>query len=268
MLSIKNNIMSENVSRNLNASYGGLSKSVQRLSSGLRVGGAADDAAGLAVREAMRGEIAILDQSVRNANDGISMLQTAEGALGQIDSILTRMQTLAEQSATGSYNDTQRGLMNSEYTELVNEIDRIVATTDFNGVNMLNNTSTVDLHVGDNAELISVDGAVMDASTLGVDTGIATAGDATGMLTALEAAHGTVDETRATFGASINRLESAVSVLQINKENLMAAESRISDVDVASEMAAFTRNQVLAQSGVSMLSQANSIPQMALQLLG
>jgi len=270
MLEIKNNIMAENAARHLGKSYDALAKSVERLSSGLRINSAKDDAAGLAVRELMRADIAVNKQGSRNAQDAISMLQTMEGALGSIDSILIRMKELAEQAATGSYSDQQRNIMNNEFEQMVAEIDRIAATTSFNSINMLNSASgTNRIHFGVNS-FISVNSVDVQTVALGIDSGSASINSTTTAETALglvDTAIQLKDSARASFGYMMNRLESTNEVLNIQAENLMAAESRISDVDVATEMAALTRNQVLSQAGVAMLGQANSMPQMALTLL-
>ena len=269
MLAIKSNIMAVNAARHLGDSYGSLASSVERLSSGLRINSAKDDAAGMAVRELMRADIATLEQGNRNAQDGISMLQTMEGAMAVVDDNLTRMKELSEQAATGSYSDAQRTIMNSEFGQMAAEIDRIVGDTKFNGIAMLDNTNTVSIHVG-SSTTIDVTGSDLKTATLGVDTGtldISTAAGAATALTALTTAITTKDTARAKFGYSMNRLESTTSILGIQIENLQASESRISDVDVATEMANMTKNQVLTQAGVSMLSQANGMPQMALSLL-
>jgi flagellin len=411
MLAIKNNLMASNAARQLGISYDNLAQSVERLSSGLRINSAKDDAAGLAVRELMRADIAVFNQGARNAQDGVSMLQTMEGALGQIDELLIRMKELAEQAATGSYSTEQKDVMQAEFEEMSAEIDRITSNTNFNSITLLDSdaANAVDIHVG-STETIGLDSFDMSASGLGVDatsgttttevnkkvvantdtelyisaadivaagdgitlgfaadpvTGIdvdlgtafsltgctldelvtainnqvmvdATAlgedtwimasavGDATTgyrlQLTASVAGvsafsianlaggvgadfdaeadfiesvtgaaagglditdSGTIaatlatiddaivakDNARASFGYKMNRLESTVSVLNIQAENMMTAESRISDVDVATEMATMTRTQVLVQAGISMLAQANLMPQMALSLL-
>ena len=270
MLAIKNNIMAENAARHLGKSYDALAKSVERLSSGLRINSAKDDAAGLAVRELMRADVAVIKQGSRNAQDAISMLQTMEGALGSIDSILIRMKELAEQAATGSYSDQQRTIMNSEFEQMVAEIDRIAATTSFNSINMLNSASgTNRIHFGVDS-FISVNSVDVQTAALGIDSASASISSAANAETALglvDTAIQLKDSARASFGYMMNRLESTNEVLNIHAENLMAAESRISDVDVATEMAALTRNQVLSQAGVAMLGQANAMPQMALTLL-
>jgi flagellin len=270
MLAIKNNIMAANAARHLGTSYDALAKSVERLSSGLRINSSKDDAAGLAVRELMRADIAVLQQGTRNAQDGISMLQTMEGALSVVDEVLIRMKELAEQAATGSYSPEQRRTMNAEFQEMANEIDRIATVTDFNGIKMLNSagaSAKVTIHFGVGS-YVDIDSVKMTKAGLGLDTlSIASTGSAISALGTITTAIGTKDSARASFGYKMNRLESSASVLGIQAENLATAESRISDVDVATEMAAMTRNQVLAQAGVSMLAQANSLPQMALTLL-
>jgi flagellin len=432
MLAIKNNIMAANAARYLGKSYDALATSVERLSSGLRINSAKDDAAGMAVRELMRADVAVLEQGARNAQDGVSMLQTMEGAMATIDNCLVRMKQLAEQASTGSYSSAQREIMNSEFVEMSNEIERIANTTNFNGISMLNSDDTVSIRFGTaQDDAIDISGADMTKAGLGIETGTgrwsattsmdnaladtdtthalevtgsdlvvdinfdgqeqiqvsfaegnytlqdvvdaintasnnptqqydenggflgysaasivetdsgtyrmklsardstaasmtvgidadadeattlagvfgttvtadtnlmagalfqtydedtsAWVSDATGgadagvnildtdaaatALASITEAIGLKDSARAAFGYKINRLESTGEVLAIQQENLQAAESRISDVDVATEMAQLTRNQVLAQAGTAMLAQANSIPQMALQLL-
>ncbi|HBG26633.1 MAG: hypothetical protein A2Y10_04660 [Planctomycetes bacterium GWF2_41_51] len=434
MLAIKNNIMASNAARHLGRAYDSLSTSVERLASGLRINSAKDDAAGLAVRELIRADVAVLQQGARNAQDGISMLQTMEGAMGVIDDNLIRMKELAEQAATGSYSTAQRTIMNAEFAEMADEIDRIAGATAFNGIRMLttaDSTADVEIHVGTD-ETITVerqdmttetglsiatgnvgativassavtaltdtyftltdagDAAATDTVTLSftfsdtdastdetavdvsfaitdggaknytlqevidainlvsqnlgngtdgnslnyqmasakldtsgnyflqldsnteaadsvaitasatesaittsgfivattdIDTApssviaqfgtvavgeginILTASAAQSALTSVGNAITVKDAARAAFGYKMNRLESTISILDIQAENLMSAESRISDVDVATEMAALTRTQVLSQAGIAMLSQANSMPQMALSLL-
>ncbi len=411
MLAIQNNIMAMNASRHLGNSYSALGRSVERLSSGLRINSSRDDAAGLAVRELMRAEIAIQSQGSRNAQDGVSMLQTMEGAMAVMNENLIRMMELAEQASTGSYSLSQRQIMNAEFEEMANEIERIAHATKFNEISMMNTDSgEVKIHVGTD-ETIDVETVDMTKAGLGIDTGeggrqhvsdfgvadvsdnfavndgtadeltiqftnsagddeqaivvsnfddatlaqtvaqineasqslgfdaegnnlaydAAEAvynaetetyhlqlnsrdGDADGMTISLggnwdgdgafafdgdgsqvaqfdagseqaglnilsaEAAQDALntvenaihvkDGARAMFGYKMNRLESTISILGIQEENLQASESRISDVDVASEMAELTRTQVLAQAGTAMLAQANTMPQMALGLLG
>ena len=427
MLAIKNNLMASNAARHLGRSYDALATSVERLSSGLRINSAKDDAAGLAVRELIRADIAVLQQGSRNALDGTSLLQTMEGAMGVIDENLIRMLELAEQAATGAYSDAQRSVMNAEFGEMADEIDRVAESARFNDITLLNtDEGDIKIHVGTETT-IDVDKVDMTKSGLEIETGvqvdeavwkavmddtdttdfvtisadddvtmtiqfyngvtpedmitfnmaasstytidqfvseinalsqdldfapdgtdksydmasvvenddgtfqlklssrleataaaeitvysdtagdagditfggtggvnladIATAGDllvaatdfdeavvegglniatdteALAAMDVIVAAINAKDEARASFGYKMKRLESTISVLDIQAENLKAAESRISDVDVATEMAELTRNQVLTQAGISMLTQANAIPQMALALL-
>jgi flagellin len=268
MLTIKTNVMSMNAARHLGESYNALGDSVERLSSGLRINSAKDDAAGLAVRELMRADIVALQQGARNAQDGISLIQTMEGAMQTIDDMLVRMKQLAEQAATGVYSSSQRTIMNAEFAEIAAEINRVAAATEFNGINMLNNSAAVSIHFGDASDTISVTGKIMTTTGLSIqNVSLATAASAVAALTTLDSAIGTATTARADFGAKMNRLENTVGLLDTAAENMQASESRISDVDVAAEMANLTRNQVLAQAGTSMLAQANSIPQMALTLL-
>jgi flagellin len=430
MLAIKNNIMAGNAARHLGKAYDSLAKSVERLASGLRINSAKDDAAGLAVRELIRADVAVLQQGARNAQDGISMVQTMEGAMAVIDENLIRMMELAEQAATGSYSSAQRVIMDAEFAEMADEIERIAGATAFNAITMLNEapsaTNDISIHVGTTAT-IDIDRVNMTKAGLNIETGDGgwqvnsltangetattdtwvqfTAGSTTGLtnatltisfedndnsandeadievtfamvstgatdytlaqvvaainaqsqdlgwdtdgtdlrydaaatyldstssqyvlqlvsrdstsdeyslditgmgttgavaggwdssgditgdmatgsqaaglniltqdaatdaLLAIETAISTKDTARAAFGYKMNRLESTIKILDIQAENLMTAESRISDVDVATEMAALTRTQVLSQAGIAMLAQANSMPQMALSLL-
>ena len=302
-LVINHNLMSMNAANNLQFSYNRLSKSTERLSSGLRINNAADDAAGLAIRELMRSDIKVLNQGIRNAQDAISMIQTADGALSVVDEKLIRMKELAEQAATGTYTSTQRLMIESEYQQMASEISRIANATDFNGLKLLdgtlstssinpadwgsshsgtglNSTGPLKVHFGtgnSSAEdyyYIAIGSAT--ASSLGVGNSsaknagysISTQDAAQSALTALNEAIVSKDKIRAALGSIQNRLENTITNLTIQAENLQASESRISDVDVATEMTEFTRNQILAQSGVAMLAQANSLPQLALQLLG
>ena len=297
---INHNQMATKVANTLTDHYGRLQTSTQRLSSGLRVNSAADDAAGLAIRELRRSDIAALNQGVRNANDAISLLQTADGALGVIDEKLVRMKELAEQAATGTYDSTQRLMIESEYQAMASEITRIANSTDFNNIKLLDGNLSSDDHVGkgggesglesqgklkvhfgsanDSAEdyyYIKIGTAT--ASALGVGNEAAEDSDAYTVSTQEAAQKALVginnaivskDKIRAHLGALQNRLENTITNLTTQAENLQAAESRISDVDVATEMTQFVRNQILTQSAVAMLSQANSMPQMAMQLIG
>ena len=272
-LVIKNNLMADRGARLLNATYGKMAGSVEKLASGLRINRASDDPAGMAVRELMRSDITVLSQGVRNAQDGISLLQTAEGALSVVDEKLVRMKELAEQAATGTYNSSQRSMMNSEFQALADEIERIGKATEFNGIKVLDSASgTVKIHFGTgNAaaeDYVNINLTDCTKSGLGVSSLVLTsAASAAAALSTMDSAIATKDAARAAFGYAQNRLEGTIANLQIQAENIQDAESRISDVDVAIEMSAFTRTQVLAQAGVSMLAQANSVPQLALSLL-
>ena len=274
MLAIKNNIMAENAARQLGLSYDALAKSIERLSSGLRINTAKDDAAGLAVRELMRADIAMIKQGARNAQDGVSMLQTMEGAMAVIDDALVRMKGLAEQAATGSYSDQQRRIMDNEFQEMATEIDRIANRTEFNETAMLSSASgTQNIHFGvdsgGTASEVTVNSVDITAASLGITSAIdiTSTTNAATALTTLTTAIAAKDSARASFGYKMNRLDMSSKVLNLQVENMMAAESRVSDVDVATEMSNLTRNQVLAQAGIAMLAQANSMPQMALTLL-
>ena len=298
-LVINHNMMAANTARNLNEHYAALGKSTQRLSSGLRVNSAADDAAGLAIRELQRADITTLHQGARNANDAISMIQTADGALGIIDEKLTRMKELAEQAATGTYDSTQRLMIESEYQAMASEITRIATATDFNGIHLLNGTLSSSTHDGSGmtstgklkihfgtgndssedyyyitigcstASSLGVGNQALDASgALRAGATVSTQEAAQKSLEAITLAIVSKDKIRAHLGAMQNRLENTITNLNTQAENLQAAESRISDVDVATEMTQFTREQILTQSAVAMLSQANSLPQMAMKLIG
>jgi flagellin len=268
MLVINHNMMASIAARHLGASYDALAQSVERLSSGLRINSAKDDAAGLAVRELMRSDITVTQQGIRNAQDGQSMLQTMEGALQTVDNALVRMKQLAEQASTGSYSSAQRAIMNNEFTEMAAEINRIATSTKFNSIGMLDNSANVTIQFGASADQITIAGSNMTSSGLGINhLAIGTTASAQAALTGLDTAISNKDTARAKFGYKMNRLQSTVEVLNISAENLSTSESRVSDVDVATEMANMTKNQVLAQAGVSMLAQANSMPQMALKLL-
>ncbi len=274
-LVINHNLMSLTAFNNLTRSYNSLSKSVNRLSSGLRINGAADDAAGLAVRELMRSDVTVLNQGVRNANDAISMLQTMDGAASVIDEKLIRMKELAEQAATGTYTSAQRTIMNNEFSQMRNEIDRIAAATDFNGVKMLNSSGSVTIHFGtgnDSSEdYYSVNMKNLTSGSNGLNTTgvtIASQASAQAALTRLDSAITIKDTARAHFGAMMNRLQATVTNLTIQAQNIQAAESQISDVDVAREMTTFVNNQIKAQTATAMLSQANMVPQMAMKLIG
>ncbi|WP_316898883.1 flagellin [Pseudodesulfovibrio indicus] len=305
-LVINHNLMAMNAQRNLSEHYGRLGVSTRRLSSGLRVGTAADDAAGLAIRELMRSEISSLHQGIRNAADAISLIQTADGALQVIDEKLIRMKELAMQASTGTYNSDQRLIIDSEYQAMSSEITRIANATDFNGIYLLNGNLSGDpgvdhdgtglqsrgplkIHFGtgnDSSEdyyYVAIQGSTSSSFGLGHTAALKSGGTWEEMnagrsistqalaQTAMEAINQAIiskDKIRANLGSMQNRLENTITNLEIQAENLQAAESRISDVDVAQEMTEFVRNQILTQSAVAMLAQANSLPRMAMQLIG
>ncbi|MBF0481551.1 MAG: flagellin [Desulfovibrionaceae bacterium] len=292
-LIINHNMNAMVATRNLDTAYDSLSKATNRLSSGLRINTAADDAAGLAIRELMRSDISTLNQGVRNANDAISMLQTADGALQVTDEKLIRMKELAEQAATGTYNSTQRLIIDSEYQAMASEITRIASATDFNGIyllngnlsspvhngNIMNPTGKLKIHFGvgnsSSSDYYYIQIGDATASALGVGMGaagvagrsISTQNLAQLALNQIQNAIVSKDKIRAALGALENRLSNTITNLQIQSQNLQAAESQISDVDVATEMTEFVRSQILTQAATAMLTQANSLPKMALQLI-
>jgi flagellin len=289
-------MMALNATRNVNDAFGRLAVSTRRLSSGLRVGSASDDAAGLAIRELMRADIASFHQGVRNAMDAISMIQTADGALQTIDEKLIRLKELAQQAATGTYGSDQRLIIESEYQAMTSEITRIANATDFNGVYLLNgalggqasqhdgsglqSTGPMKIHFGtgnDSSEdyyYVNMGNATASALGVGLNAdpshggaSISTQELAQTALSVLNNAITSKDKIRAALGSLQNRLENTVSNLEIMGENLQASESRISDVDVALEMTEFVRNQIVSQAAVAMLAQANNLPRMAMQLI-
>jgi len=334
-LVINHNIIALNTERKVGQTYGNLSNSIRKLASGLRVERAADDAAGLAVREQMRANIAALDQGVRNAQDGISFIQTAESNLGVIDQKLTRMKELAEQAATGTYTDEQRLIIHSEFSAVSAEIDRIASASNFNGIKLLDGNTNiagtpdgaannggwsasntwvsttgnytnasgwqevsataqadesysggVAIHFGKGSDrsedyyflrmgdvrtssLFAGTGSdPANQSTAAETVAISTQVAAQRALNQIDTAILRKDNMRASLGSTQNRLEATVDQIQIEIENLQASESRISDIDVAKEMTEFVRNQVLNQSAIGMMAQANLLPQMALSIIG
>ena len=296
-LVINNNPMAYNTTRNLQTHYSNLADSTRKLSSGLRIDRAADDAAGLAIRELMRSDVTALHQGTRNANDAISLIQTADGALQTIDEKLIRMKELAEQAATGTYDSVQRTIIDSEYQQMASEITRISNATDFNGIKLLDGTLSSDKHDGskmtstgkllvhfgaanDSAEdyyYIKINSTTASSLGLGNSAGKASKTEGGFSISTQEAAQKSLvavrnaivskDNIRADLGSLQNRLEATVSNLTIQAENLQASESRISDIDVAKEMTQFIRNQTLANAATSMLGQANQLPNMALGLI-
>lgn len=262
---INTNIASLNAQRNLNSSQSALNTSLQRLSSGLRINSAKDDAAGLAISERMTTQIRGLNQAARNANDGISLAQTAEGALSEVTNNLQRIRELAVQSANATNSASDRLALDAEVQTLIAEIDRIAQDSTFNGVQLLDTAATLTFQVGANTgETVTVDTVDVDGVITGAVTDVATANT---MLTDVDTALDTVNGARADLGAAQNRFESIVRSAQTTSENLSASRSRIVDADFASETANLTRAQILQQAGTAMLAQANSAPQNVLSLL-
>lgn len=272
-LRVNTNVASINAQRNLSTVSQRLSGNYSRLSSGLRIASAADDAAGLGISERMRGQIRSYAVASRNAQDGISLVQTAEGAMDEVSNILGRMRELAVQASNGTLTTTDRATIDTEFAQLIEEVDRISGTASFNGLNLLDGSnSTADIQVGIDAggdNVIAVDLQDATASTLGVNSLDTTSiSNAQSAITALDNAINSVSTARGSLGAAQNRLTSALANTQNVRENLSAAESRIRDVDVAVETADLTRNSILQQAATSVLAQANSQPQLALSLLG
>jgi len=285
---INTNVMSLNSQRALGKSQMSMQTSLERLSSGLRINRAKDDAAGLAISERFTSQIRGLDQATRNANDGISLLQTAEGALGEIENSLQRMRELAVQAKNGTYNHSDRLSLQDEFNALQTEITRITDVTEFNNINLLGTAQSADLQVGwengaNNTITLSMidlktastaSGGIMDALSGGTSTrlvGTASGGSdmnrISAALTNLDSAIDAISNRRADFGAIQNRLESAVRNMDNVIENQSAARSRVLDADFARETANLTRTQILQQAGTAMLAQANSMPQGVLSLL-
>jgi flagellin len=280
---IFNNIPSLNAQRILGTNNDRLAQSVERISSGIRINRGADDAAGLAISEALRSDIRALRQAVRNANDGISLINVTEGALNEQSSILIRLRELASQAATGTVGSTERQTIQLEFDALRSEVDRIAATTQFNGQGLVDgslassvsSTNQVLIQVGidsgSNSRInlnTEVDLSAVTASSLAIDTLSVTS--AAGALTALDTintAISAVTQGRGKVGAVQNRLTRSVANLSVTVENLQAAESSIRDADIAAEIATLTRNQILVQASTAMVGQANLIPQSILQLL-
>ncbi len=273
-LRVNTNVASINAQRNLSEVTGRLSGNFRRLSTGLRISTAADDAAGLAISERLRAQIRSLDQAKRNSNDGISLVQTAEGALNETSSILTRLRELAIQASNGTVSGADRDTLNQEFGDLVNEINRIASATEFNGITLLDgSSSTVSFQVGigTNSSVdqiaVSLDPAL--STSLNLNTlDIGSTGNTSLAIAQVDAAINTVSSLRGRLGAVQNRLNSTINNLSVQVENISAAESRIRDVDVAHETAQLTRNSILQQASISILAQANAQPQAALGLLG
>jgi flagellin len=280
---IFNNIPSLNAQRILGVNNDRLAQSVERIASGIRINKGADDAAGLAISEALRSDIRALRQGVRNANDGISLINVAEGALNEQASILIRLRELASQAATGTVGSTERATIQLEFSSLRNEIDRIAATTEFNGQKLVDGSlsssvtganqiliqigidSTSDSRINLNTE---INLQAITSTSLGIESlSVTTAGNALTALDSINTSIATVTSARGAVGAVQNRLVRSVANLSITVENLQSAESAIRDADIAEEVALLTRNQILVQSATAMVGQANLIPQSVLSLL-
>jgi flagellin len=271
-LRINTNVASLGAQRNLLKATQALGKSFGRLSSGLRISRASDDAAGLAISERMRAQVRSLQQAQRNANDGISLVQTAEGALEEVNGILVRLRELAVESANGTMSQTDRTTMDSEFQDLVAEIDRIATNSTFNGTALLTGSTSIAIRVGSGTnatvDSISISTATVLASALTLSSAnISSATGADSAITSIDAAINQVSSVRGTFGAASNRLEASIRDLGSSIENLAAAESRIRDVDVAAETANLTKMSIMQQAAISVLAQANVQPQSALALL-
>jgi len=265
---ISHNLNAMNAHRQMKVSTTDQGKSIEKLSSGFRINRAGDDAAGLAISEKMRSQINGLDQASRNAQDGISLVQTTEGALTETHSMLQRLKTLAVQSSNDTYSNGDRALIEKEVTQLKSEIARIGSQTDFNGTKVLNATSTLKIQVGDKAGQ-TIDVSLVPMTNPGSINGISLASQsgASTAITTIDDAITKVSEHRATLGAVQNRLEHTIKSVDNTSENIQAAESRIRDTDMAKEMMSYTKSKILTQAAQSMLAQANQAPQGVLQLL-
>ncbi|MEI6545868.1 MAG: flagellin [Burkholderiales bacterium] len=275
---INTNLSSLVAQRNLTASQSQLGTSIQRLSSGLRINSAKDDAAGLAIANRMDSQARGMNVAIRNSMDGISLAQTAEGGLGKVSDMLGRMRELAVQSSNATNTSTDRDSLNNEFRQLADEIDRTLNATKFNGQAILSSaagsqifqigpdaTSSDQLSIG-TTNMATATNVVAVTATTGVISGT-TGGNAMAMISAIDLALATVNSERSTYGAVQNRFEAIIANLQVASENQTAAKSRIMDADFAAETAALTRTQILQQAGTAMLAQANQIPQQVLQLL-
>lgn len=273
-LFVNTNLASLSAQRHLEESQKSLNTSIERLSSGLRINEASDDAAGLAIADKLQRDVRVATQAIRNANDGISALAVGEKALGTVTDILTRLSELSSESASGTVTDTQRSAIQAEFTALLSEVGRISNTTTFNGVQLLSAGTTVTLQVGldstSNSQITftSVDGSVSGILTV-AQTSIAasTQASAQSALSYLTSGIATVAQVRGTLGSSQSRLLQAIANLRVARENFSAAEGRIRDADVAAESANLARASILQQAGAAVLAQANQQPQIALTLL-
>lgn len=277
-ISILTNVASLNAQRNLNTTQTALSASIGRLSSGMRINNAADDAAGLGISENLKADLRSLSQASRNANDGVSMSQVAEGSMNEMQGIVTRMRELSVQSANQTLGSTERGYIQTEFGQLRNEINRISAVTEFNGQKLVDGSASAGLsfQVGmqnTTNDRISMSITKLTTSTLGstslhiASASLSTATNARNALGAFDKAIEQLSTARAKVGAVQNRMQVTISNLAVAHENLSAANSRIRDVDVASETSQLTKAQILSQAGLAVLSQANQLPNSALSLL-
>jgi len=274
-LRINTNVASLNAQRNLSKNTGILSRSFMKLSTGRRIAVAADDAAGLAISERLKAKIRSLDQAQRNAQDGISLVQTAEGSLQEVNDILVRMRELAIQAKNGTTSPADKDTLNQEFQALIEEVDRIAKTTDFNETQLLDGSVTggITLQIGADVttnDVLTVGLVDVQAGSTGlaIDTlDIGSTGDYTTAINTIDSAIDTVSQLRGDLGAVQNRLDSVIANLAVNSENLSAANSRIVDVDVAQETANLTKYSILQQAAISVLAQANVQPQAALSLL-
>ncbi|WP_010302153.1 flagellin Hag [Kurthia senegalensis] len=266
---IQHNIAALNTHRNLTSNNAAASKNLEKLSSGYKINRAGDDAAGLAISEKMRGQISGLNMASKNAQDGISLIQTAEGALNETHSILQRQRELAVQAANDTNTDDDRTQLQAEITQLNSEIDRISGDTEFNTKKLLDGTFDGNFHIGANeGQITALKITKADTATLATKAStVATQTDAEAAITAFDTAIQTVSTNRSNLGAVQNRLEHTINNLGATSENLSAAESRIRDTDMAKEMMEFTKNNILTQAAQSMLAQANQQPQGVLSLL-
>ncbi|HJU04502.1 MAG TPA: flagellin [Nitrospiraceae bacterium] len=271
-LIVNNNPASIAAQTNLSRSTAQLQKSVEHLSSGLRITRAADDAAGLGISETLRAQIRSINQVQRNANDGISLTQVADGAASTIGNLLSRLRELASQSSSGTVGNTERSYLDQEFVALRSEIDRIAAVTEFNGSPLLSGaSSTFTIQVGFKSganNTLSLNLTDLTVSAIGLtNVNVSTANAAQSALSNIDSAISAVAGARAGYGSVQNRIEATIANLQVTGENYTAAESRIRDADIAYETSVFTKNQILVQSGIAILAQANALPQQALALL-
>ena len=272
-LRVNTNVTSITAQRSLSTVTDRLTGNFRRLSTGLRISSAADDAAGLAISERLRSQVRSLEQARRNASDGISFMQTAEGALNEVSSILIRLRELAIQSSNGSVSSQDKETLDQEFQNLVNEVDRIGRSTEFSGIKLLDGSSTsvtFQVGLGTTSGIDQLDVTLSPALSTSLSLNsldIGSGGATSTAITSIDTAINSVSSLRGTLGAVQNRLAITINNLAISTENLTSAESRIRDVDVAYETAQLTRNNILQQASISVLSQANSQPQSALQLL-